>query len=327
MQKSHLSSLDWLRGIAALMVCFFHFAYANEDYLGDTNILKIISRYGYLGVDIFFVISGFIIPYSMHRANFRINKYGNFILRRFTRIEPPYLFSIALVLFIGWISTLSPYYRGAEFHINVPGLMSHLGYFTAILGYEWINPVYWTLAIEFQYYLVIGVLIYFLSQKGKKIIIYLTIIGMLISSFLIPNSNFVFHYFPLFLAGIITFQLKQNIISKVEFVIFVLATFIALFLIFPLPSFLAVIFAFVFINWIEFETKISRQLGNISYSLYLIHISIGARLVNFSENFIHDDIMRTGLVFIAVAVSVTCAWVFYRMIEFPFQKLSKKIKY
>jgi peptidoglycan/LPS O-acetylase OafA/YrhL len=327
MPKGHIGSLDWLRGIAALMVCFYHFAYANEDYLANDNILKNLSQYGYLGVDIFFVISGFIIPYSMHRAGFKLNRYGKFILRRFIRIEPPYLISILLFLFVAWISTFSSYYKGDIFHIQYPVLISHVGYFTSLLGYDWINPVYWTLAIEFQYYLIVGLLIYFLSQEGKKIMIYCTICIMLLASHLIPENNLVFNYFPLFLAGIISFQYKLKIINKVEFAIFATATFFALYLNFPFPTLIAVLFAFIFINWISFETRISRFLGNISYSLYLVHLPIGSKFVNYSENFIQNDNYRSLFIFLAIGITMVFAWFFYRLFERPFQLISKRIKY
>ncbi|WP_081599255.1 acyltransferase family protein [Prochlorothrix hollandica] len=66
---SQLEVINFLRGIAALSVAWFHFTNGNVDFL-DPGLLKFSGKYGYLGVEIFFVISGFIIPYSLWRSQF-----------------------------------------------------------------------------------------------------------------------------------------------------------------------------------------------------------------------------------------------------------------
>lgn len=263
----------------------------------------------------------------MHNANFHFKGYGNFIARRIIRIEPPYLISIVLCLILGWLSTISPYYHGPGFHISVPALASHIGYLTALLGFEWMSPVYWTLAIEFQYYLIIGLLLFFLCLTKKKYIIYLTILLMFLLCYLFPDNRLVFHYFPLFIVGIITFQLKSKLINYIDFIFLSIASFSMIAYIFPFESFVAVAFAYVFINWINFETAISEFLGKISFSVYLIHVPIGSRIINISQNFVHNEIGKTIMVLVALAISIFCAWLFNKFIEMPFLYLSKKIKY
>ncbi len=86
----YLSSLDLLRGLAAVAVCYFHFTHGNPDFLSKTNILYQSGRYGFLGVDVFFVISGFVIPYAMYRGMYRFKNFGTFLLKRVIRIEPPF---------------------------------------------------------------------------------------------------------------------------------------------------------------------------------------------------------------------------------------------
>ena len=64
-------SLDWLRGIASLMVCFFHV----KKYIWWTynpNWITKAFEQGYLGVYIFFIVSGFVIPYSMCVKNYQL---------------------------------------------------------------------------------------------------------------------------------------------------------------------------------------------------------------------------------------------------------------
>src|SRR5262245_6522000 len=81
--------LDPLRGIAAGGVAWYHL----------TNLLDLpegwikgSGAHGFLGVEIFFVISGFVIPYSMIRGGYRVRSdWGRFIAKRILRLDPPYL--------------------------------------------------------------------------------------------------------------------------------------------------------------------------------------------------------------------------------------------
>jgi len=68
----YFSSLDLLRGLASVAVIFFHFTHGNKGYLSTDNFLYVIGRYGFLGVDVFFVLSGFVIPYAMYRGRYKL---------------------------------------------------------------------------------------------------------------------------------------------------------------------------------------------------------------------------------------------------------------
>jgi proteic killer suppression protein len=91
--------LDSLRAFAALSVCLFHFVCTTTDYIKTQWILDIFSVGSY-GVQLFFVISGFVIPWSMYNANFKINHFFKFALKRFSRLEPPYIASLFFAIFI-----------------------------------------------------------------------------------------------------------------------------------------------------------------------------------------------------------------------------------
>ena len=82
--------LEPLRGLAALAVAWFHFT--NATGLLPEGWLRASGRYGWLGVEVFFVISGFIIPYSLFNAGYRFPRHaGRFILKRIVRLDPPYI--------------------------------------------------------------------------------------------------------------------------------------------------------------------------------------------------------------------------------------------
>ena len=152
-----LNSIHALRGLASLWVCWFHITYGRASY-PTWEPLRATGKNGWLGVEMFFVISGFIIPYVLYKSRYQLGEFKKFALKRFVRLEPPYLASIILILLLNYSSSLSPLYKGEPFTINLTQLMYHLGYLIPFSEYHWINDVFWTLAIEFQYYLLLGLL-------------------------------------------------------------------------------------------------------------------------------------------------------------------------
>jgi peptidoglycan/LPS O-acetylase OafA/YrhL len=91
----HLSKIDVLRGLAALAVCCFHFS--DDNYL-STNLFQSAFRYSNYGVDVFFVISGFVIPLALHRSGYGFENIGEFLLKRWRRLYPAFV----AALFLRW---------------------------------------------------------------------------------------------------------------------------------------------------------------------------------------------------------------------------------
>jgi peptidoglycan/LPS O-acetylase OafA/YrhL len=322
----YVSSLDLLRGLAAVAVAFFHFTHGNPDFLSPDNSLFIIGRYGFLGVEVFFVISGFVIPYSMYVGRYKMASFGKFMVKRVVRIEPPYLISIILVLALNYLSTLSPYYRGEGFHVDMTGLLLHLGYLNAFFNYQWINDVYWTLAIEFQYYLIIAMLFPLLISKNKNLS-YIVLILITLSGIFVNVHSLFFNYAHLFVVGMLLFLFRIGYLNKNEFGTMLLIVLMLIFIKFDKRYLIAALLPYFFIMYFDISNKVSKFLGNISYSLYLVHIPIGGRVINLAENFFQDEIVRSLFVFVAMAVSIFAAWLFYLLVEKPSMKLSKKLKY
>src|SRR5689334_14543570 len=93
--QPRISTVDSLRGIASLAVCWFHLTNGNPSFLTG-GPLKSSGTYGWLGVEMFFVISGFVIPYSLHKAGYDLKSFGTFVAKRIIRLDPPYLVSIVI---------------------------------------------------------------------------------------------------------------------------------------------------------------------------------------------------------------------------------------
>jgi peptidoglycan/LPS O-acetylase OafA/YrhL len=325
-KPTHIFSIDILRGIAALLVCLYHFSYSNLDYLHVNNILRITGQYGRLGVEIFFIISGFILPYAMYMKGYKINNSPKFLLKRIIRIEPPYIINIFLVIFLSYLSSFASLYRGPAFSIDYFNLSLHLGYLNSIFHLPSLNPVYWTLAIEFQYYLLIGLLFPIIIHKNK-LLRYSALLILYAVSFLFDDTRLIFHYSLFFIIGIILFHYITKLSTTKETIIALSISLFLIFLKFNLPIILFVLFSCLMILFGNLNFSAGRIVGRISFSLYLIHIPIGMRVLNLSENFIFNEYLRSLFVFLSIGVSIVAAWVFYKLFEEPSLKLSQKIEY
>src|SRR5262249_15917864 len=141
------------RGAASLSVAWFHLTNTYQ-----WGIARASGSWCWLGVDAFFVISGFVIPYSLWASNYKFQNFWRYMARRALRIEPPSIISIFLVLGLWKMSTLAPGFAGSPVPFSALQILFHFFYFIPLTQYEWLSPVYWTLAYEFVFYVIIGLL-------------------------------------------------------------------------------------------------------------------------------------------------------------------------
>jgi peptidoglycan/LPS O-acetylase OafA/YrhL len=323
--QSHMPILDALRGIAALAVCWFH--YTTAQFTQDFGKYQWSGRYGYLGVQVFFVISGFVIPWSLYRSGYSVSSFFRFLARRIVRLDPPYLVSVFLVVSGFYLSSLTPGHAHA-YQIPWPQVFAHLGYVNAFLGMPWLQMSYWSLAIEFQYYIFVGLTFALYARKGP--IWLCTIAAFFGAASLIfgQNNAFLPHHLPLFLLGIIVFRAKCLNSSRGEVLLgFALASLLAWQvdgwrdLLAGLAACGAILFIHGSNRWLNF-------LGTISYSLYLIHVFVGDVVFGLlSHHVARFGILKWTAQFLALGATIVAAWVLYRIVELPSKSWSAKIRY
>jgi peptidoglycan/LPS O-acetylase OafA/YrhL len=158
--------IDALRGLAALAVLLFHIPFSPlHDALAATlhpTIFGWIAD-GYLGVYLFFVISGFVIAHSLRRVPLTAAGLGNFAARRQLRLDPPYWVTIWIMVCMSRLL-----YLVAPLHNPKPQLslvVPNLFYLQRIFNVGSILPVAWTLCIEVQFYMFVATLL-LLTQRG-----------------------------------------------------------------------------------------------------------------------------------------------------------------
>lgn len=321
---NYIKSILSLRGIASLMVCIYHLVLGNSMFFDTNSIIEQISRYGFLGVEIFFIISGLVVPYSMLSNNYQITDLGRFLIRRSARVEIPYIASIIVVLLLNYLAGLSPNFKGGGFVLDFSELFSNIFYLSDFLNESWYQPLYYTLKIEFQYYIFIGLLLTLFLSK-KKVILVMVLLSMLFLSFL--NTIELFKYFNLFSIGILTFLYKTEKLNLNYYIFYILILLGVVNYQFQLEVVLVSLFSILYILFINRSSKFLDFLGKISFSLYLIHIPIGGKIINLGLRFVQQDYQKYLLLCIAFIASIVFAYLFYSFIESPALKLSKKIKY
>ena len=317
--------INCLRGLAASMVCIFHFI-VPAPYVHNNN-LKAVFNYGNTGVYIFFVISGVVIPLSMIRGGYGYRSWGNFMVKRMVRLEPPYLATIVLALIYFQVRKLAPTSVDADLTPSIKGLFLHLGYLVPFFNGEWILRHFWTLGVEFQYYIVLSLLLP-LVLTGNKAYRYIFYLCFLVPPFLLSTIWFVPVHAPIFLVGILYTLWKTNIIESREYFILTLLAITVAVLVSPISRSTAALVTILVINFLPALTNSAFDfLGKISYSLYLLHPITGKALINVLSYKFNAGYQIAILIIAGYILSVISAYVFYKIVEKPFQRLSGKIKY
>jgi len=322
-REDRIDTVDSLRGVAVLAVVWFHLT--NGNPMLPSSWLRTSGRLGWLGVEVFFVISGFVIPHALYRANYRLKDCGRFLLRRAARLEPPYVASIFLMMGLALISARLPGFRGHAPSYSVPQLLSHLPYVTGLLGFTWINIVYWSLALELQYYLLIGWAFSLVAHQRIAVRV-LTILAFEVLALAIPNDLLVFHWLPLFVVGVLTFMYRHALLNTRWYLVSLIgATACTLVTFGPIVAVVGSATCLM-IAFVDINASPLLFLRSISYSLCLVHVPVGGRLINATLRFSLGPVMIATVTVVTLGVSILAATVFYRLVEQPAKQLAFRIQ-
>jgi len=203
----------------------------------------------------------------------------------------------------------------------------HFGYLIPFFdGYKWLNQVYWTLAIEFQYYFFIAFSFIPLVKSNLQIRI-IFYFGFLVSSF-IGSSEFLPYWLPVFLLGIILFLYRVQLIFLKEFGIVLSLLLVLCLYKYPLASviyMLIPVIAIIFFS--NFKIAVLHALGKMSYSIYLCHTMIGSSVINLLSHSITSDFGKVGVIILGLISTMISSYFMFRFAEKPSKHYSSQIKY
>jgi exopolysaccharide production protein ExoZ len=332
--------LQWVesgRGIAALSVVLYHCGNMMNlpQYSGAIG-LNGFFRYGYLGVDFFFVLSGFIIYLvnsNMHGQTSEIPKY---VVRRVARILPAYW-----VILVGGL-IVNQTVQIDKVSITPSFLLSE--FFLLNSGDLFIGPA-WTLQNELLFYAVFASF-FFTKRLGVVSLstwLLLTITGRLLAPEILSTMNpwvskALTPYAMHFLIGVVIgyWHIKQRSLKRL--LIGLLVTMAAALLFKPevhdnslmsyfvsATSFGTILLVLLMLEAREIKSfKLLVWLGKVSYSLYLVHIfAIGYFFATLARLGVYQKIPEALLFFAITIISGMLAWCIYEMIEKPTIKIGQ----
>lgn len=326
MQK-HIQGIDFLRFLAALMVTLFHLNQAN---LPVHNFYRNIVNHGWLGVPIFFVISGFCITLSIQF----VGNAKEFYLKRFFRIFPAYWFSLLLVFFSAVFQKL--YIGSSAIHYLPKTFMSFCANVTLLTTpltkVPTINWVYWSLSVELLFYAVVGIGLVKKSLLSYYLIV-LSILGALIKKQETGLLFFLDHW-PSFGLGISLYYLLSKQFIKEKKIGFFLMIINVCGLVNKFESqynyWISTLLTFcliIFFVKYPIKSQFLSNLGKQSYAVYLIHVPVGVFILGlFQNNIVMKNPMLNLLWDLAVVIIVNILACFiYNKIEVVAIELAKKI--
>jgi peptidoglycan/LPS O-acetylase OafA/YrhL len=314
----HFESIDLLRGLTAIVVAFYHFS---DFFLPKTNWLHLAFGQGYLGVEAFFVISGMVIPLSFAQKNYDISQLKTVVLKRIIRIEPAYWASILLMIFIDVFGSLYEHRPLPSF--TVSDFFLHVFHANAVFNQPWLRGIYWTLAIDWQFYIVLC-LAFPLFNRPEWWARYPLYAVFLVAHWSAPYAWLPYHIVP-FGAGVALFHFYRGYAHRWELAVILSALLFAHFKAFGYEHCLATALSVGIILFVKEVGSMGKALGKISYSYYLTHVFSGWTLLNSLATFTRDPTILTFAVFAAVGISIPFAQWFYNWVEAPTMAWAKKV--
>jgi peptidoglycan/LPS O-acetylase OafA/YrhL len=356
-KEARIDILDSFRFIAIMMVILFHY-YTRWTIPAHTpnlypygNAYATCFQYGFLGVEFFFMISGFVILYTLEKSH----TYHGFLLKRFIRLFPPMLLcSIATFFLVNILDR--------ENHFSAFHSASYLNFLPSLTfsfpkiwedifpGKNWdlIDGAYWSLHVEVAFYLLAG-LLYFIN-KAKFISNWL-IFSTIVIAFVAYHDHFshendiltifldhfkLSDYIMFFTVGVMSYSFffkkpltTWNIILFIVLVLYYYHHFYN----YTLSVHLLLIFLTVLFGVFTFKAEylsflkigMIQRIGIISYTVYLIHQSVGIILIDKLSKIINVDALFPFIPLLVMALVILFAECSFRFYERPVSSFLKKL--
>lgn len=347
--KTRIEALDGLRFLACMMVIFYHYFFASplSGFIPESYAINALY-FGDFGVDIFFLISGFVISLSSEGKS----SFG-FIKSRINRIVPTFvIFGLIIYVFSISVPMIDPLER-------IVSLLYSLTFFPQAFGHAFFSSIYWTIQIEVTFYILVFIMMQLdLWKRYKNQICFIWIIISFINQFILNSTiiNYVLltQYAGHFVAGIVIFNMRNNKCEPSDIILILFSTILiynrmvyfnntdAINLFHYQVSHVALLLSAVCVvslvwyasnlNGVGKYYNLIKFLGAMTYPLYLIHSDIGFWSHAIFERLLWDkypftrEIIGYGMtIFIALFVSFLISAIYIKYLDKPINKLFNKI--
>lgn len=349
-------SIDYLRGILALLIMVYH--YGNWGDLFTPEASSFLTRNALYGVSLFFIISGFSLTvtylHTFNRLDFaRITDY---FFKRFARIYP--LFWLIVCLFLVFV-----YLTGKDFPETSQILSNLTISFAFFEGQKGLTAGSWSIGIEIVFYVLLPIVLYSLHFiRFLRLILFIVSVGLLLylSSYTMYDTTDIDSYWSVYLnlinhvyffvfgifMGVLFLEHKTLFMLKTPVVFAGLATLLALLFWYPVEGkivsllyqenriILSVLYFLIFYFFVSLHftldhnrlaNKLFEHLGDISYTVYLLHPLVYKYLHYFIFKKIH--IAQEAKIALMIASTLVLSSLIYKMYEIPAKKSLLSWKY
>ncbi len=330
--RDRIEGLDVLRLFAALSVVIFHYSFrgaAADDLTGiSLPALVPVTKYGYLGVDLFFVISGFVIAWSAEGRHWL-----QFAVARFARIYPAFVVCMTATFVVTMLI------GAPRFETSPMQWAANLFVFSPIAGEPFMDGAYWSIVYELVFYGWMALLIAtgLFPRFTQLILIVWLAISMLNEHLLglgVLQKLFVTDHSGFFIAGVVIYLLRRGDRSLLTMTLMVLSILVALdqvmigaawfhdhyhaatsttVLVLCGLGAIGLVAAAVQIRSLPIRATTVAAIGGLTYPPYLLHQHIGFILFNRFEGVFAAPL----LVALTIAVMIASAWAIWRFVEPP----------
>ena len=361
-----LGSIDALRGLASLSVLCHHLLHNTvlEEPLREVlpDPVTWFQGVGAHGVEVFFVLSGFVILLSLQRTALTAPSTGRFVVRRQARLDPPYWTMIAVALAVLALERALGYVVVDD--VTATAVLANLFYLQNILRQPEILAVAWTLCLEVQFYLVLIALLvvprlvdgargrgasadrprFDARRRSLPVILFATGTASLVGSWAFDEH--VMHTWAIgtwhvFAVGALLYLARFRPRRRTTVLVTVLValegvTFVAGLGVAGRASTAAALLAVVFIvgcwwwtaadRWVATNRPL-QYLGSRSYSIYLVHLTVLTVVMRFGFKVTGaDPTAALAWMLVSIPACLLVAEVLHRFVERPAVRLSKEIR-
>lgn len=336
-------SLDLWRGLAALLVTVFH-AFASytgasySDYHPVVGACWLVGGNGWLGVHIFFVVSGYCIAAAVDAGVARKRSVANFLRDRVLRIYPAYW---AALVFAALVGALTAPFIGKSPVTALPqswtNFIADIFLVQPFFTDHFFLLVSWSLAYEICFYAMCALGMSLLLAGCPAALVVALGAGVALPALLGVALPFPFGLWPEFYLGVLSFAAlrawqERKIGSALTAALggmVLIGIGVATKTSYPLAMFAtASVTAVGLVLLHPFDNKLSEVkwlkplafLGVISYSLYLVHLIVVSKIMNLSKRFVNmDSLWVLPAVLFATVAAIAAGVLFYRFVEAPLE--------
>ena len=300
-----------------MAVVVFHYFHQYNNLYGHSFEVSTWTRYGFYGVHLFFMVSGFVIFWTISK----VERPLDFVWSRMSRLYPVFWVAICITTLVVYTFGLP----GRE--AKVTDLLFNYSMIQEYLGFRHVDGVYWTLTLELAFYF--WMLVLFSCDQIRHIerwLLFWVVAGALVTypdfALQLPvrlQKFLLLNYIEMFAAGICFYILKEGKGRPLTYLVLG-ASIAALFAQHPLPIALSLC-GFYLVFYLAVTHRLSFLasrpivfVGTISYSLYLIHQNIGYVIIN---GFYAHQLPATWAIVTAFSISFLLAVLLTFMVERP----------